>query len=408
MANSFEMIGKISISKDTDKFHPYTDTIYDSGWEKKKLMFNAQCGDNRHMLTVEAGAFSDGHGDVFTFSKGSVGEDGKKKKGESLKIPFKDRLTSKLLPEVANFKKFVFDLEVPNRRYKLEKFTEKIKDGISLTDEELKEVGLTNESEVVEALAKSKKKHHEFISEWDFVDFIRKVIDSGKYSDKKFFIRGNIEHSYSDKNQKVYENYIPNRIYLAAEDKEEMSTANFNLVYNKESFDNMSVEEKGKYFVNGYVMSYDSNRKAKIPVPTTIVISTVPDDADEKAKKTVKVICKKFEVDDDSYKELGVVVDMLNGAQKTEITNDMLTDEQIEDLECGLITEEDIIRDLGGSVYGDRIKEYQFVKIGRGYSKGREDTIYTDEDMIIKSLEDDVSNEAMNEVEDLFDDDDDL
>ena len=110
---------------------------------------------------------------------------------------------------------------------------------------------------------------------------------------------------------------------------------------------------------------------------------------------------RKFVVEDESWKELGVVVKMLNGAQKTEITDDMLTDEQKEDLECGLITLDDIRADLGGSVYGDRVQEYQFDKIARGFTKGRNDTVYTDDDMVIKPIE----NELPDGVEDLFDDD---
>ena len=397
---SFEMTGKLSIGKENEKFKPYEEKTFDSGWAKRRLSFNVIAGDNRHMLTVDGGCFKDGHGDVYLFSKGSTDESGVKTKGESFKIPFKDRFTSPKLAEVAEFKKYVFDLEQPNRRYLLQRLEEGIHEGKSVTDEDLKKVGLETKSQIAEELEKSTKKHHEFVTEWDFAEFVKKVIDSGKYTNKKFFIRGNITHSYSDDKERIYENYIPSRIYLADDDAEEMSTANINLIYNKESFDDMSVEEKGKYYVNGYVMSYDNNRKTNIPIPTTIVINAPSDDTDEKDKKKAKVICKKFEIDDDAYKELGVVVNMLNGAQKTEITDDMLTDEQKEDLDCGLITEEDIIRDMGGSVYGDRIKEYQFVKIGKGFSKGREDTVYADADMVIQPIEDE------SVTEDLFEDDD--
>ena len=102
---NFEMVGKLSIGKDSEKFHPYQETKYDSGWVRKQLMFNATCGDNRHMLTVTAGAFADGHGDVYSFTKGAVDENGNKVKGESIKIPFKERLTSPKLAEIAEFKK---------------------------------------------------------------------------------------------------------------------------------------------------------------------------------------------------------------------------------------------------------------------------------------------------------------
>ena len=395
---NFEMVGKISLGKDTEKFHPYSEHTYDSGWVKRKIMFNAICGDNRHLLTVDAGAFADGHGDVYTFSKGSVDANGNKVKGESLKIPFKDRLTSPKLAEVAEFKKFIFDLEKPNRRYKLEKAAEKIKEGTSLTDEELKELEIESEADVKSALEKSNKKRHEFISEWDFVEFIKKVIDSGKYNDKKFYIKGTGNYQYSDKNERVYESYVPTRIYLADEDAEEYCTATINVLFNRESLDDMSVEEKGKYYVNGYMMQYDNNRKANIPCPVTITIPVAPEDANDKDKKKVEAIKRKFSVDDETWKELGVVVKMLNGAQKTEITDDMLTDEQKEDLECGLITLDDIRAELGGSVYGERVQEYQFDKIARGFTKGRNDTVYTDDDMVIRPIEE----ELPEGIEDLF------
>jgi len=99
---------------------------------------------------------------------------------------------------------------------------------------------------------------------------------------------------------------------------------------------------------------------------------------------------------------------MLNGAQKVEITDDMLTDEQKEDLDCGLITLDDIRSELGGNVYGDRIQEYQFLKIARGFTKGRNETIFTDDDMVIRPIEEGLpeGTEDLFEDEDVTDDDD--
>ena len=394
---NFEMTGKLSISKETEKFHPYTEKTYPSGWVRKQLLFNVTCGDNRHMLTVTAGAFADGHGDIYSFTKGGVDENGNKVKGESIQIPFKERLTSPKLAEIAEFKKFIIDLEQPGKRYKLQNMADKLHEGKELTDEELKAVGLESKDDVVTALEKSNKKRHEFISECDYIDFIKKVIGSEKYKDKLFFIRGNGEYQYSDSQQKVYESYIPTRIYLAADDAEPSSTATINIIFNSESLDEMSVEEKGKYYVNGHMMEYDQNRKANIPVPVTIVIP-VPED-DEKGKKKAEAFKHKFMVNDDTYKEYGAIVNMLNGAQKTEITEDMLTDEQREDLDLGIITMDDIRAEIGGNVYGDRIREYQLVKPARGFTKGRQDTVWTDDDMIIKPIE-----EAIPDSEDLFED----
>ena len=404
MSIPFEMVGKLTIGKKSEKFNPYEEKKYESGWQKRSLKFNAICGDNRHMLVIDGGCFQDGHGDIYLFSKGSVDNNGKRIKGSSFTIPFKERFTSSKLEEVAEFKKFVVDLEKPNRRYLLKGLADKIHEGTSATDEELKAVGLTAESEITEALEKSENRRREFVTEWDYAEFVKKLIDSGKYKDKKFRIKGNLEYTYSDKNQRFYSNFIPTRIYLVNDDEEEISTVTFELFYNKESLDDGSIEEKGRYYINGYVFEYDRQRKANIPCPVTVALPTPSEDADEKTKKATKLYVKQFTVADDTWKQLGVIVSLLNGAQKVEIDESMLTEFQQDMILLDELTLDDIRKELGGSVYGDRIQENQFMKLSRGYSKGRQDTVYQDEDFVIKKIEND---EVPEEVEDLFDDDDD-
>ena len=226
------------------------------------------------------------------------------------------------------------------------------------------------------------------------------MIESDKYKNKKFKVKGNGNYSYSENTGKVYESYIPNRIYLERDDAETYSKATMNLLFKSESLDDMSVEEKGRYYVNGWIMERDNNRKANIPVPTTIVIPS--NIVNSKGVNISSNWVKKFRVDDESIKEYGVEINMLNGAQKMEITEDMLTDEQKEDLEMELITMDDIRAELGRSTYGDRVHEYQFVNPAKGFkTKGAQTTAYTLEDMEIKSIVEDA-------VEDLFDDDDDI
>ena len=396
---NFEMIGKLSMPKETDSFKPYSEQKFESGWVRRRLVFNVVSGDNRHSLTVDAGSFADGHGDIYTFSKGYTDDSGNKVKGETLIIPFKDRLTSPKIVEVAEFRKYIIDLEKPKRRSMLKDALDRVQHGQNLSDEELATLEIEDASEktLKAEVEKSEKRRHEFISEWDFAEYIKKVIDSGKYANKKFFIRGNANYTYSDAKERVYENLVPQRIYMADDKTEEMSEATITMVFGENAIDDGSVKETGKYYINGYMMERDNNRKAIIPVPTTVVLLDSPEDADDKAKKIVKSIKRKFTVEE-GYKEYGFIVDMLNGAQKTEITEDMLTDEQKEDVELGIITMDDIRAELG-NVYGERIKEYRFKKPARGYSKGSNETVYTDDDMIIKSIDEEV-------VEDIFDDDD--
>ena len=409
---NFEMTGKLSISKDTEKFHPYSETKYEkSGWVRRRLLFNVLCGDSRHMLTVDGGCFEDGHGDIYTYSKPEYDSSGQKiKDGEQIQIPFKDRLTSPKLEEVSDFRKFVFDLEKPKRRYKLKNALDKVKEGKDVSDEDLAEVGLKSVDELEEAYEKSLKRHHEFISEWDYAEFIKKVIDSGKYDDCMFHIRGRGDYSYSDDKERFYENLIPNRIYLAADDEEPSSTATMSFVFNDESLDETSAEEDKKYYVNGFVFEYIQSRKKKLAVPTTIVIPIPDKEKDEKGYKKANAMKRKFIVEDeDTYMEYGILIDMINGSQKVEITEDMLTDEQRDDLECGIITMEDIQAALGSKAYGDSIKEYQLIKPSRtGIKEGVQSTVYTAEDMEVPLLENDDDEGDLFAEESVDDDDDDL
>lgn len=385
----FSMIGKLSMAKSTEKFSPYEEKKFDSGWVRRTLKFNAICGDNRHFLTIQGGCFADGHGEIKAAGVN---------KGDVVTIPFKERKKSPLLSQVAEYRKFIVDLEDYGRRYKLERLVKKLDDG-DLTEDDYKSVGLENGADIEEALANSRKKRYEFISEWDFAEFVNKILNSNKYTDKLFVIRGSIDYRYSDEKKRFYETYTPKRIYLADDTATPMSTATIALVYNDESLDDGAEQEEHKIYVHGYTFEYDAEKRKKLPVPTTITID-VPDKSNEMAYKKAMRIKSKFAVDDGEYKELGVEVDLLNGAQKIEITDDMLSDEQKEDLECGLITMDDIRAEMG-QVYGDVVREFRFSKIARGYTKGRKDTDYTDEDMEVPT------SQLPDEAIDLFDDEDD-
>lgn len=402
MNNSFELVGKLSIGKESEKFVPYEKKEFVSGWVRTSLKFNVIAGCNRHMLTVTGGNFKDNHGSVYVVSKGGVDDKGKKVKGKSFTIPFKDRFTSTKLDDVAEFKKFVIDLEIPNRRYLLEKAIEKVKEGNELTDEQLSDVGLESADQLQEAFEKSNKKRKEFISEVDFADYIKKVIDSDKYKNSKFKILGDIVTNLSEKNQTYYTNYIPSRIYLAKEDDEVISHGNITLYFNKESLDSGSVQEKGRYYLNGYMLEYDKNRKSNIPCPVTI---TIPCGTDEKSEKISKVYLNQVTVEDDSWKEIGVKINILNGAQKEEIKEEMLTELEQELLLLGEITMDDIRKELGKDVYGERVQENEMFGLAKGYLKGAKASVFINDDFVLKSIEEEI--EPDEEVDNLFPDDDD-
>lgn len=378
MTNTFEIVGKLSIGKESEKFKPYEITPFSSGWTKGRLLFNVQAAENRHMLTAEGMFKEDGTGLVYTFTKGITDPvTHVKVKGENIQIPWKDRNKPEVIEKVAEFKKFVVDLEKYGRRYKLEKAIEG-----NLTEEELVELGV-DKDKLQDELEASKKRRKEFLSEYDFTEYLHKLISSGKIDNKVFKVLGTIVHS--EYNGKYYKKLVPQRLYLVDNNEDQTSTGQITVYYNKDSLDTASYEATKKYYINGFVRDYDGNRKEQVPCPIQLVLDDYGED--EKKHKVVNVIKKQFEIEDDSWKEFGVKVKLLDGAQKVEITEDMLTDFQKEMLELEAITMDEIRKEIGGDVYGDRIQETVIVNVAKGYTKGKKDTVYIDSDFVIKQKE---------------------
>ena len=354
MSVRFKMCGRLSMPRDTEKFHPYQEQVYEkSGWHRKVLNFNVQSDTNSHLLQIASGCFDDGHGMIYTQKI----VDGKT---ENIQIPFKDRLKQSNVDQVASSRKFVLDLEQPGRRKLLTDAYRKIKNGSTLTDEELKAIDLTDQSEVEDAMEKSNNLRKEFISEWDYVDAVKAILDHPAYNGRKFTVSGNGDYTY---NGRFYENLVPNRIYLAAEDAEEYATETVILFTTDDSVDEMSVEDLGKYYINGWHREYVNSQALKGSVFVPIRI-TIHDNQDEKAKKKIHKTVELFKHDDsETLYQCSVTLNMINGSPRVKLDESMISDEDKELLEMELVSWGDLVQKYGGgSMYGERVTELAFEK----------------------------------------------
>lgn len=398
--NTFSFIANLSLGKETDKFKPYEEKTFNSGWVNRTLKFNATAGTNRIMCEIQGGCWSDGHGVIKTYGKNTTDADGKVIQGELLEIPWGERQLQSNIDKVANFRRFIVDLELPGRR----KILQAIVDG-EVTDENLAAVNVDSVDEAKTELEISKEKRHEFLSGWDFAAFAYKVITSEKTKRMKFMVAGNLITTEYD--GKFYQHYEVNRIMRAADDAEYRTEATINLHFGKNAVDDGSVEEKGKYYIKGYTFDYDSQRKAKIPCP---MILALPVGEDSKSQAYANVLKKNFtintSVDGDICKELAVKVECIDGAEKLELTEDMLSDNEKELLMIGAVTMDELVRDRGKQVYGDRIREFVITGFARGWMSGAKLTAYHEEDFVVPPLEKTDTEALTNEL--FTDEEDDL
>lgn len=386
MANQFVMYGKISAIKDSEKFHPIERKKFDSGWTNTSVKFNCISGTNRIMCATQGGKWLDDSRNVIKAPSATPGSNSKR---EIVAIPWDKRFDNDQIDKVAGFRHCVVDLGDRNKRYKLQSLIDAFKNNKD-TAELIAETGCNTLEEAKTEYEKSIKKRHVFINEWDFAEYMTKVVASDKIKGKIFKITGIQDLQYSPSKEICYATYKVNRVELAPEGTEESAKMNVDFYFANDCVD----ERDGIGYINGWTSYYDGNLKKIGFDPVCIVMR-----GDEKQINGLK---KKLACEEDEIKNIGISVDIIDGAPISAITYDDLSDEDKEDVDFGFITVEEIAAAMNVGKVGERITELRFSG-WNGKKRKAEATSYNIENMIhaIASISD-------NENESVVDEDDDI
>ena len=359
---NFEIIANLKAVKDSDSFKAFETRAFDSGWENTRYRFNAVSGNNRFMLEIGGGKWTDDKKNkIVTLAKAEPG-----KKATKLEVKWEDRKKPEVIEQVAGFRVYTCNL---------------------LTYDERK--ALEDEDKADEA----KKKNHQFLEKTEFASIVKKVIDSGKYADAKFRILGTIDFQYSEKNNQFYRTMSVDKLYKVADDTPYKAEMTLNAFYTEEAVNDESYDDVKKYFFNCYTDHYFSSVKANRFVPLTLVING---NGDEKAEKKANAFKKMFEKFDDeaTVRKCGIICDMIDGAETVNITYDDLDETTRDNIDMGLIEFSEVVKSLGGTMMGQRITEYRVKSLSRNSAKGSEPTVYSEDDLkklpVIEEVEEDV------------------
>lgn len=349
--NTFSFVGYLKPVKDSEKMKGFTVTNYDSGWMNERLRFNVIAGDNRHLVEINAGRWAqEDKNIIYGFTKSENG-----KKSEPFQVPWAKRNSPEMIDKMAGWRTFTCDLDTYNHR------------------KELEEAGET------EALEAANKKRKHFLAGTEFCEYVNRVVNSEKTKDMKFRINGNINYTYSEKNDRYYSTYEVTKIYRVDDDTPASSAIDVEFYFGEGAMDSSDYDETGRAIVNGFTSYYDSSTKKNWFCPISLAMRFSTDEAGKKKIKGYEKVFSKFE--DDEIRKINLTCQAIDGAQGVSITYDDLDDDTKENIDFGLITLEDAIASMGGSMYGDRIQELRIEKLGRGSSKGSETTIFTADDM---------------------------
>lgn len=371
MPNNFRFIGKIQGIKDSEKFHPIERRTFDSGWTQTTVKFNVISNGNRIMCLSQGGKWSkDEKNIIHTFTKTTTDVNGNVIKGKKIDIAWDKRFDPKEMDKVAGFRRYIVDLGDKQKRSALINAVKAFEEG-KITDELIAEAECDTLEKAKAALEKSNKRRHIFLSEWDFAEFMTKVIASDKMKDVLFLISGVQEIQYNPEKGRFYVNYRVNKVELAKEELKPDTNMFIDFYFSENCVDDSDFAESGKGYLNGYTTYYDNNVKSNGFMPITIVVR------DEKKLGGIK---RKLSAEGDAIKNISLVVNVIDGTEMTAITYDDLDDDTKADIECGFYSVEDAIKSLNNNKAGDKVTELRLV--GPNPKKNKvEDTTFTTEDM---------------------------
>lgn len=356
MAN-FNLIGTLRPMKENG----FVTKTFDSGWMTQRLRFMVVADTNTHFVEINAGKWSDDSKNViYAYTEPVNGE-----KSQPIKVEWNERNNAETIKKIAGWKIMTVDLEAPGARQALRDSGDK------------------------EALNESYEKRHHFLAGTDFCSFVNDMLNNPEFKDVKFKVRGNVNYNYSDSTGKYYETWEVNKIYMADEDDEPTSEMTMDFFFDENSFDDSMFEDYGKVNINGYTDFYDNATKKKWFAPVTIV-----------ARDKIAGWKKKFtKFEDDEVRMIGVTCQKINGAERVAITLADLSEEVQESVADGLTSEEQAIRDAGGHMMGNVVREIRLEGLKSGYSMGSKTTAYSASDLVKTPIKEEVAEDIFAEDE---------
>ncbi|HEY8445118.1 MAG TPA: hypothetical protein VIK94_03195 [Bacilli bacterium] len=398
--NTFEFIGNIHIPSG-DKFHKITTS--EKGWEGHRLTFAVQeSKTNSIFVEMFGGYFKSKPNNIITFSKGTENNPGSK-----IEIPWEDRLKPETIDMVADFRKtvvdFTTDSDVKKKLNELRYEIRNLEFKDSLTEQEKnKLIDLKNE---YKELAKDRR---EFIHDFDAIVYLKTFLPIHK--DRKFRVTGRVE--FSEDKGKFYRRFKPELIEIVDDETPSKLRAKMDIFFTSDSFDEQDFEKEKKYYINGYLLSYDSKAKKDQFFPQQFVINAQKVDFNNELHvKRLKYLKNQFtKAKKNKVYHLLWEVNVFRGAERVEITLDDLTPQQREAIELGFNKLEDFIPREG--MFGESIYENRLIKPilervnnDNDFTEGPIETDYTLEDLEFTRTEnkekETINNEEIKEDENI-------
>lgn len=229
-----------------------------------------------------------------------------------------------------------------------------------------------NEKEIVDKVAGYRKNvisiddnRKQFTTSYDAVEYLEENADELK--GRVVTVTGRTRKS--EYNGKISEKYDIQNIYTVAEDKKPGLNISTTIYFNKESFDFADWKESSRINVSAYTKEWMDAEHPSVYVSQLFIIDCSKVNFEDenhvkKANATFGQLGLSFEdgkpkctLKANRYYSMAVLVRMLNGAAIEEMSLDLLTPLQRQQVELGIRELKDFA--AKGNVYGNRVLEYK-------------------------------------------------
>ena len=266
MYNTFEFVGKLNFGAE-----PIRVNKFESGWTTKELSLIINDSDtNGQFVKINSGMHVDNGKPniVYKKSKQVFGQP-----SADLQIPWEDRLNQTVVNSIPDYMKIVVDLtedkeslkEYYNKKREIYQLESK-SDNVTQEDE-------NKLQELYDELVLLAPQRKEFLHAEDVITYLTEEGNLDKYKGKKFKVKGNIEKSYSQKNNKFYTNYVWNTIELVSDDTPSKLSAQLDLFFVKGAEDKSSFKEDKVLYFDTYIIGRDNTARKDVFFPHQVVLN---------------------------------------------------------------------------------------------------------------------------------------
>lgn len=205
------------------------------------------------------------------------------------------------------------------------------------------------------------EERHEFITEYDFIEFVRDHIDEIKGKD--FIITGQIRKN--EYNSKISDRFQIQNMFEVTDDRKHQFRVSGEFFWNAEGIDTADWKSEKKVIINGYTKEWMDKNHPNAYVPMQIIFDASKINFENEGhikllKFKLAQIGLEYEngkinnkLKKNAYFSQSVICNYINGNEKIEFDESQLTENQKLALELGLKTIDDFRP--SGSIYGDRI-----------------------------------------------------